>query len=388
MAYLNSGLRLVLVDERSGKSETFHYEGGLKEFITYLNRSKSALHKDIIHINSEVDDCEVEVAMQWTDAFQASIHSYANTITTSEGGTHVAGFKSAVTRAFNAYAKDQKLVKSEKLKLTGDDIREGLTAIVSVKVPKLLFDSQMKSRIVNTELEAAVSSIVGDSLRAFFEENPGIAKTIVKKATTAAAAREAARKARNLTRKKSGLGGGIPGKMADCTEKSPELRELYLVEGDSAGGTAGEARDTMTQAILPLRGKILNVWKATHDRMLNHNEISTIIQALGTSILDDFNIERLKYHKVVIMCDADVDGSHIRTLILTFFFRQMPELIEQGIQGRELAVDVSDDVQGPVEQAAHQGSGLLHVVLEGRSSGRGIRVSCEQSGNSSKRNRA
>ncbi len=331
MAYLNSGLRLVLVDERSGKSETFHYEGGLKEFITYLNRSKSALHKDIIHINSEVDDCEVEVAMQWTDAFQASIHSYANTITTSEGGTHVAGFKSAVTRAFNAYAKDQKLVKSEKLKLTGDDIREGLTAIVSVKVPKLLFDSQMKSRIVNTELEAAVSSIVGDSLRAFFEENPGIAKTIVKKATTAAAAREAARKARNLTRKKSGLGGGIPGKMADCTEKSPELRELYLVEGDSAGGSAKQARDRKTQAVLPLRGKILNVEKARFDKVLANKEIRTFIQALGAGVGEaGFDIDKVKYHKVIIMTDADVDGSHIRTLILTLLYRQFPELVERG----------------------------------------------------------
>lgn len=331
MAYLNRGLKISLLDEHSGKAETFFYEGGLREYITYLNRSKVPLHEDIIHILAEDKDCDVEIAIQWTDAYQASIHSYANTIKTSEGGTHEAGFKSAVTRAFNAYVKEHKLLKNDKVKLTGDDIREGLTAIISVKVPKLLFDSQLKSRIVNTELEAAVSSVVGDGLKAYFEENPAIAKHIVKKAVTAAAAREAARKARNLTRKKSSLGGGLPGKMASCQEKNPELCELYLVEGDSAGGSAKQARDRKYQAVLPLRGKILNVEKARYDKILGNKEIRTFIQALGAGVGDEgFDIDKVRYHKIVIMTDADVDGSHIRTLILTLLYRQFPELVARG----------------------------------------------------------
>jgi DNA gyrase subunit B len=334
MAYLNSGLKLVLTDERTGKNETFHYGGGLKEYITYLNRAKTPLHRDIIHIAQATDKCEVEIALQWTDAYQTSLHSYANTIKTGEGGTHVQGFKSAVTRAFNSYVKDNNLIKGDKLKLTGDDIREGLTAIISVKVSKLLFDSQMKSRIVNTELEAAVSSVVGDSLKTYFEENPNIAKTIVKKSLTAAAAREAARKARNLTRKKSGLGAGIPGKMADCREKDPRKCELFLVEGDSAGGSAKIGRDSEYQAVLPLRGKVLNVEKARYDKILANKEIRTLIQALGAGVGTGgdhgFDVDKVKYHKIIIMTDADVDGAHIRALILTLLYRQFPSLIERG----------------------------------------------------------
>mgnify|MGYP003981799463 FL=1 len=330
MAYLNSGLKLLLSDGRTGKSELFHYDGGLKEYVIWLNRSKTSLHNDVVHITQVENDCEVEVALQWTDSYTTSINSYANTIATTDGGTHVAGFKSAVTRAFNSYVKDNNLVKG-KTKLSGDDIREGLSAIISIKLPKLLFDSQMKTRLVNTEAEGIVSSLVNDGLKTYFEENPQTAKLVIKKSLMAAAAREAAKRARNLTRKKSGLAGGIPGKMAVCREKDPEKCELFIVEGDSAGGSAKIGRDSQFQAVLPLRGKVLNVEKARYDKILANKEIRTLIQAIGASAGESgFDVDKVKYHKIIIMTDADVDGAHIRALILTLFYRQFPGLIESG----------------------------------------------------------
>lgn len=328
MAYLNKGLKIRLKDDRTGKESLFHYEGGLKEFIVWLNRSKTAIH-DEIYLAQTGDDYEIEVALQWTDAYNTTINGYANNITTPEGGTHVQGLKSAVTRVVKSYIKDNKL--NDKLDLKGDDIREGLTAIVSVKLPSLQFSSQAKVRLVNSEVEALVSTVVGDGLRTFFENNTKIAKTIIKKSQTAAAAREAAKKARALTRKKSGVAGGLPGKLADCQEKKPELCEIYIVEGDSAGGTARQGRDRKFQAVLPLKGKILNVEKARYDKILANNEIKTFIQALGTGVgPEGFDVEKLRYHKIIIMTDADVDGSHIRTLILTLVYRQFRSIIERG----------------------------------------------------------
>jgi len=329
MAYLNKGLKINLKDERSSKSDSFCYKGGLKEFITWLNRSKTPIH-DTVYIFQSREKYEVEIAIQWTDSYSISLNSYANAISTTDGGTHVAGFKTAITRIINAYIKENNLLKG-KAKLSGDDIREGLTAIISVKLPVLQFDSQIKTRLINSDVEGIVNSLAGDGLKAFFEENPKIAKSIVKKSLIAAAAREAARKARALTRKKSSFGGGMPGKMANCQEKNPELCEIYIVEGDSAGGTAKQARNRKYQAVLPLRGKILNVEKARYDKIFANNEIKMFVQALGAGVgKDNFDISKLRYHKVIIMTDADVDGSHIRTLILTLIYRQFPELIEKG----------------------------------------------------------
>lgn len=332
MAFLNRGLKIIVKDERTEKKETFHFDGGLTEFVTYLNRAKNVIHKKPIYITQSREDYEVEIALQWTDAYSEVLSGYANAISTPGGGTHISGFKTALTRVLNAYAKDNNLLKGIKSNLTGDDMREGLTAIISVKLPELQFEGQTKDKLGNSEVEGIVNSLVGDGLKAFLEENPSTAKTIIKKSVDAAAAREAARRARDLTRRKSVLeSGGLPGKMADCQEKDPSLCEIYIVEGDSAGGSAKQGRDRKTQAVLPLKGKILNVEKARYDKMLANNEIKMLVQALGTGIgKSNFDISKLRYHKIVIMTDADVDGSHIRTLILTLLYRQLPELIEHG----------------------------------------------------------
>jgi DNA gyrase subunit B len=332
MAFLNKGLKISLFDERSEKGETFHYEGGLAEFVQYLNRAKTPIHKEPIYFFQSRDNYEVEVAMQWTDGYSEIMTSYANNINTPEGGVHVSGFKTALTRVLNNYAKDNNLLKNIKIALTGDDMREGLTAIVSVKLTNPQFEGQTKSKLGNSEVEGIVNSLVGDRFKIYLEENPNVGKTIIKKSTDAAAAREAARKARELTRRKTALDfSGLPGKMADCQEKNPELCEIYIVEGDSAGGSAKQGRDRRTQAVLPLKGKILNVEKARYDKMLSNDEIKMLVQAIGTSIgKDSFDISRLRYYKIVIMTDADVDGSHIRTLLLTLFYRQFPEIVERG----------------------------------------------------------
>ncbi|MBT3234743.1 MAG: DNA topoisomerase (ATP-hydrolyzing) subunit B [Bdellovibrionales bacterium] len=332
MAFLNKGLTIAIKDERNEKRDLFHYEGGIAEFVKYLNRGKNPIHKTPIYFIQSKDDYEVEVGMQWTDSYNEIVSSYANNICTPEGGTHISGFKTAVTRALNNFAKSNGLLKTIKINLTGDDMREGLTSIVSVKLTSPQFEGQTKSKLGNSEVEGIVNSLVGESLKNFLEENPALGKQIVRKSVDAAAAREAARKARELTRRKSVLDvGGLPGKMADCQEKDPSKCEIYIVEGDSAGGSAKQGRDRKVQAVLPLKGKILNVEKARYDKMLGNNEIKMLIQAIGTGIgKDNFNISKLRYHKIVIMTDADVDGSHIRTLILTLFYRQFPELIEQG----------------------------------------------------------
>jgi DNA gyrase subunit B len=332
MAFLNKGLKIVMKDERSEKEETFHYEGGLAEFALYLNRAKTPIHKEPIYFFQSRDNYEVEVAMQWTDGYSETLTSYANNINTPEGGVHVSGFKTALTRVLNNYAKDNNILKNVKITLTGDDMREGLTAIISVKLTNPQFEGQTKSKLGNSEVEGIVNSLVGDRFKIYLEENPNVGKTILKKSIDAAAAREAARKARELTRRKTALDfSGLPGKMADCQEKNPELCEIYIVEGDSAGGSAKQGRDRRTQAVLPLKGKILNVEKARYDKMLGNDEIKMLVQAIGTSIgKDSFDISRLRYYKIVIMTDADVDGSHIRTLLLTLFYRQFPEIVERG----------------------------------------------------------
>ncbi len=331
MAFLNKGLKISLLDERSEKTETFHYEGGIKEYVTYLNRAKNPIHKKVIYFSQSKEDYEVEVSMQWTDSYSEVLSSYANNISTPEGGVHVSGFKTALTRVLKSYAKDNNLIKGN-INLSGDDMREGLTAVISVKLREPQFEGQTKSKLGNSEVEGIVNSLMGDALKTFLEENPNTAKTVIRKSLDAAAAREAARKARELTRRKSVLEvTGLPGKMADCQEKDPALCELYIVEGDSAGGSAKQGRDRKTQAVLPLKGKILNVEKARYDKMLANNEIRMLVQALGTSIgKDSFDLKKLRYHKIVIMTDADVDGSHIRTLLLTLLYRQFPELIEHG----------------------------------------------------------
>ncbi len=332
MAFLNKGLKISLQDERSEKGETFHYEGGLAEFVQYLNRAKTPIHKEPIYFFQSRDNYEVEVALQWTDGYTETLTSYANNINTPEGGVHVSGFKTALTRVLNNYAKDNNILKNIKIALTGDDMREGLTAIISVKLTNPQFEGQTKSKLGNSEVEGIVNSLVGDRFKIFLEENPNVGKTILKKSIDAAAAREAARKARELTRRKSVLDfSGLPGKMADCQEKDPEFCEIYIVEGDSAGGSAKQGRDRRTQAVLPLKGKILNVEKARYDKMLSNDEIKMLVQALGTSIgKDSFDVAKLRYYKIVIMTDADVDGSHIRTLLLTLFYRHLPEIVERG----------------------------------------------------------
>lgn len=332
MAFLNKGIKIVFKDEREGKkkSETYHYEGGIKEFVKFINKNKDAIHNDVIYFEIIKETCEVEVAMQYTDGYSELVLGYANNINTTDGGTHIVGFKSALTRVFNDYGKKNKILK-ENDTLSGDDVREGLTAIVSVKLSEPQFEGQTKAKLGNSEIRGFVETSTNENLTAFLEENPTQAKIILEKCIRAARAREAARKARDLTRRKGALESfSLPGKLSDCSEKDPSLSEIFLVEGDSAGGSAKDGRDRKRQAILPLRGKILNVEKARLDKILNSEEIKNMITAFGCGIGDDFNIEKLRYHKIIIMTDADVDGAHIRTLLLTFFYRYMKPLIEGG----------------------------------------------------------
>ena len=333
MAFLTKGLRISLTDLRDEepKERVFHYEGGIKEFVQYLNRSKTPLYEQIIYCEGTKDNVEVEVAMQHNDSYTDNTYGFVNNITTPEGGTHVVGFRNAITKTFNDYARKNKLLKDSEPNLSGEDIREGLTAIISVKIEDPQFEGQTKQKLGNSEARGAVDSIVSSQLQLFLEQNPAIGKSIVEKSVMAQRAREAARKARDLTRRKSALEGmSLPGKLADCSDKDPSKCEIYIVEGDSAGGSAKTARDRATQAILPLRGKILNVEKARLDKIYGNAEIKAMITAFGTGIHDDFDISKLRYHKIIIMTDADVDGAHISTLLLTFLYRFMPELIKQG----------------------------------------------------------
>ncbi len=332
MAFLNKGIKIVFKDDREGKkrSETYHYEGGIKEFVSFINKNKDPLHPEVIYFEIIKETCEVEIAMQYTDSYSELILGYANNINTTDGGTHIVGFKSALTRVFNDYGKKSKILK-ENDTLSGEDVREGLTAVVSVKLEEPQFEGQTKAKLGNSEIRGFVETSTNENLTAFLEENPTQAKIIIEKCIKAARAREAARKARDLTRRKGALESfSLPGKLADCSEKDPALSEIFLVEGDSAGGSAKDGRDRKRQAILPLRGKILNVEKARLDRILSSEEIKNMITAFGCGIGEDFNLEKLRYHKIIIMTDADVDGAHIRTLLLTFFYRYMKPLIEEG----------------------------------------------------------
>ena len=333
MAFLTKGLRIVLRDLREEEviEKEFHYEGGIKEFVQYLNHSKTALYDDIIYCEGTKDEVYVEVAFQHNDSFTENVYSFVNNINTPEGGTHLTGFRGAITDTFNAYARKNKLLKDTEDNLSGEDIREGLTAIISIKIGEPQFEGQTKQKLGNSEARGAVKSILSEKLEIYLEQNPTVAKMILEKSILAQRAREAARKARDLTRRKSALDGmALPGKLADCSDKNPENCEIYIVEGDSAGGSAKTARDRATQAILPLRGKILNVEKARLDRIYGNAEIKAMITAFGTGIHEDFDISKLRYHKIIIMTDADVDGAHIATLLLTFLYRFMPELIKQG----------------------------------------------------------
>jgi len=339
MAFLTKGLKIVLTDDRVKDEEgnktpvvrEFHYEGGIKEFVEYLNHTKTALYDNILYFEGTKNEVYVEVAFQHNDSYTENVYSFVNNITTPEGGTHLVGFRNALTKTFNDYARTNKILKDSDQNLSGEDIREGLTAIISVKIGEPQFEGQTKQKLGNSEARGAVDSIVSEQLTYFLEQNPSVAKTICEKSILAQRARDAARKARDLTRRKTALEGmALPGKLADCSDKNPENCEIYIVEGDSAGGSAKTARSRATQAILPLRGKILNVEKARLDRILGNAEIKAMITAFGTGIYDDFDISKLRYHKIIIMTDADVDGAHIATLLLTFLYRFMPELIKQG----------------------------------------------------------
>lgn len=333
MAFLTKGIKIILKDlrEEEEKSDTFHYEGGIKEYVQYLNKHKEPLYEDVIYCEGQKGEVYVETAFQHNSAYTEGCYSFVNNITTPEGGTHLAGFKNAMTKTFNDYARTQKILKENDPNLSGEDIREGLTAIISIKIPEPQFEGQTKQKLGNTEARGAVDNIVSEQLTYYLEQNPTVAKLICEKSLLAQRARDAARKARDLTRRKTALDGtSLPGKLADCSDKNPENCEIYIVEGDSAGGSAKTARDRATQAILPLRGKILNVEKARLDKILINAEIKAMITAFGTGISDDFDISKLRYHKIIIMTDADVDGAHIATLLLTFLYRFMPELIKEG----------------------------------------------------------
>ena len=333
MAFLTKGIKIVLTDERleETKVREFHYEGGIKEYVSYLNRNKDPLYEQIIYCEGQREDIVVEVAMQHNDSYQEGTYSFVNNITTPEGGTHLTGFRNALTKTFNDYAKKNKILKENEANLMGEDIREGLSAIISIKISEPQFEGQTKQKLGNSEARGAVESVVTEQLTYFLEQNPSVARIICDKAVLAQRARDAARKARDLTRRKTALEGtSLPGKLADCSDKDPKNCEIYIVEGDSAGGSAKTARNRATQAILPLRGKILNVEKSRLDKILVNNEIKAMITAFGTGIGEDFNIEKLRYDKIVIMTDADVDGAHIATLMLTFLYRFMPDLIRKG----------------------------------------------------------
>ncbi|HOJ77247.1 MAG TPA: DNA topoisomerase (ATP-hydrolyzing) subunit B [Bacillota bacterium] len=331
LAFLNRGVKIILKDEVSENEKVYQYDGGIVSFVEHLNKTKEPIHKDICYITKKVDDSEIEVALQYNDSYVESVFSFANNINTHEGGTHLSGFKSALTRTLNDYAKKNNIIKENESNLSGDDVREGLTAVISVKLRYPQFEGQTKTKLGNSEMRGIVEAVVNERLADYLEENPASARKIIEKCILASRAREAARKAKELTRRKSALEvSSLPGKLADCSFKEPELCELYLVEGDSAGGSAKQGRDRRFQAILPLRGKILNVEKSRLDKILNNEEIKAIITALGTSFGDDFDISKLRYHKIITMTDADVDGSHIRTLLLTFFYRFMTPLVENG----------------------------------------------------------
>jgi len=331
LAFLNKGLKIHIHDERDGKDNKFFFEGGIVSFIEHLGKHKKVLHPDPIYIERDKDDCNLQVAIQYNDSYADETFTFVNNVNTRDGGTHLSGFRSALTRTINSYATHNNLLKNTGISLTGEDVREGLILVLSIKIPEPQFEGQTKGKLGNTEVKGIVEQIVNEKLGQFFEEQPAVAKEIVSKVISAAQAREAAKKAKDLVRRKNALEvSSLPGKLADCSEKDPELSELYIVEGDSAGGSAKQGRNRKNQAILPMRGKILNVEKARPEKMIGNQEIRTLITALGTGIGNDFNLEKLRYHKVIIMTDADVDGAHIRTLLLTFFFRQMPQIIENG----------------------------------------------------------
>lgn len=376
MAFLNKGIKIVFKDEREGqkKNETYHYEGGIKEFVQFINESKDPIHPDIIYFEVIKENCELEVAMQYTQSYSELVLGYANNINTTDGGTHIVGFKSALTRVFNDYGKKNKILKDSDDALTGEDVREGLTAIVSVKLEEPQFEGQTKAKLGNPDIRGFVETSTNENLTAFLEENPSQAKAILEKCIKAARAREAARKARDLTRRKGALDSfSLPGKLADCSDKDPSVCEIFLVEGDSAGGSAKDGRDRKRQAILPLRGKILNVEKARLDKILNSDEIKNMITAFGCGIGDDFNIEKLRYHKIIIMTDADVDGAHIRTLLLTFLYRYMRPLIEGGYvyaaqpplyqvkKGKDVYYTYSEEEQGRLMKSLEDKSGKADI---------------------------